>query len=64
MRVLVVTLTEARLANIEQEAIEKVAGKRKTRFWLTTFDRLTPDTILTEPVWKIAGRDGLRPLVW
>jgi hypothetical protein len=64
MRVLVVTLTEARLANIEQEAIEKVAGKRKTRFWLTTFDRLMPDTILTEPVWKIAGRDGLHRLVW
>jgi hypothetical protein len=64
MRVLVVTLTEARLANIEDEAIGKVAGKRKPRFWLTTFDRLTPDTILTEPVWKIAGRDGLHRLVW
>jgi hypothetical protein len=63
MRVLVVTLTGARLTNI-LEVIEKVAGKRKTRFWLTTFDRLTSDTILTEPVWKIAGRDGLHPLVW
>jgi hypothetical protein len=64
MRVLVVTLTEARLANIENEAIGKVAGKRKPRFWLTTFGRLTPDTILTEPVWRIAGRDGLHRLVW
>jgi hypothetical protein len=64
MRVLIITTGETRLANIEKEAIVKVAGKRKPRFWLTTFERLTSDTILTEPVWKVAGKDEVRPLVW
>jgi hypothetical protein len=63
MRVLYVTLSELRLKHL-MSVTEKVAGKRKSRFWFTTFDRLTPDTIASKPVWKIAGRDGLHPLVW
>jgi hypothetical protein len=63
MRVLVVTLGQGRLENM-LEATEKVAGKRKNRFWFTSLDRLTPDTILTEPIWRIAGRDELHQLIW
>jgi hypothetical protein len=63
MRVLVFTLGQGRLDNMV-EVTEKVAGKRKSRFWFTTFDQLTSDTILTEPIWRIAGRDELHSLVW
>lgn len=63
MRVLVITLGQSRLENMV-EVTEKVAGKRKGRFWFTSLDQLTPDTILTEPIWQIAGRGELHPLVW
>jgi hypothetical protein len=63
MRVLSVTDGQVRLAHLVEIA-EKVAGKDKARFWFTTFDRLTPETALTDPVWQVAGRDGLQSLIW
>lgn len=53
MRVLTVTTGEKRLANLKA-ITEKVGGR--SRFWFTTFDRLTPDTALTKPIWNVAGR--------
>jgi hypothetical protein len=34
------------------------------RFFYTTFDQLTPDHALTEPIWQVAGQNELRPLIW
>jgi hypothetical protein len=61
LRVLTVTTGETRLANLR--AITEEAGG-KARFWFTTFDQVTPATVLTEPIWKVAGREDLHQLVW
>lgn len=53
MRVLTVTIGEKRLANLKA-ITEKIGGR--SRFWFTTFARLTADTVLTAPIWDVAGR--------
>lgn len=55
LRVLTVTTGQTRLANLKR--ITEQAGGRE-RFWFTTFDRLTPETVLTEPIWQKAGATG------
>lgn len=54
-RVITITTGEKRAANLK--AITERAGG-KSRFWFTTFAQLTPDTVLTEPIWSVAGREG------
>jgi hypothetical protein len=64
MRVITVTLGEERLANLV-ELTEKIAGKRKRRFWYSTFERLRVEkNALTGLVWTIPGREGRHRLVW
>lgn len=58
-RVLTVTTGEGRLKNLKK--ITEDAGGRK-RFWFTTFDRLTADSVFTEPIWHIATKRGLHAL--
>ena len=58
-RILTVTETEARLATLK--TVTQAAGG-KSWFWFTTFDRITPDTVLTERIWQIANREGLHTL--
>jgi hypothetical protein len=53
-RVLTVTTTARRLASLKK-ATEKVGGRRM--FWFTTFDQVTPQTVLG-PVWQVAGEAG------
>jgi hypothetical protein len=59
MRVLTVTTGEKRLANLK--AITEKAGG-KSRFWFTTFAQMTPEQVLTEPIWQVADREGLYSL--
>lgn len=59
-RVLTVTTGERRLANLKK-ITEEVGGK--SRFWFTTFDQLTPETALSQPIWHIAGREGVYSLM-
>ena len=54
-RVLTVTTGERRLENLKR--ITEAAGG-KSRFWFTTFDRLSAETMLSQPIWQIAGREG------
>lgn len=61
LRILTVTTGKVRLANLK--AITKKTGG-KARFWFTTFDLATPDTILTKPIWQQASKDGLYSLTW
>jgi Replication-relaxation len=60
-RVLTVTTGERRLANLKS-VTEQVGGKG--RFWFTTFAKITPQSVLTAPIWKQAGKDGDFPLTW
>ena len=58
MRVLTVTTSERRLANL-RAATEEVGGKG--RFWFTTLDQCN-EGILDRPIWQIAGMKGLYAL--
>ncbi len=60
-RVLTVTTSERRLAHLKQ--ITENAGGR-ARFWFTTFAKLRADTVLTEPIWAVAGREEPHTLTW
>jgi hypothetical protein len=62
LRILTVTTGERRLRNL-QEITERVGGRK--RFWFTTFDELTSETVFTKPIWRMAGRGGKRhAFVW
>jgi hypothetical protein len=58
--VLTVTTGERRLANLKK-ITEEAGGK--SRFWFTTFEQLTSNTALNQPIWQIAGREGEYSLV-
>lgn len=60
LRILTVTTTPPRLANLKKTT-EQAGGSKL--FWFTTFEEATPEQILTAPIWRIAGQDGLRPLI-
>ena len=55
-RVLTVTVSERRLATLKR-ITEEAEGR--DRFWFTTFDQISPETILTGRVWQKAGYSGL-----
>jgi hypothetical protein len=59
--VLTVTTSDARLAHLKA-ITEQVGGKK--RFWFTTFDRISPTTILTDPIWEIATKKGRHSFLW
>lgn len=60
MRVLTITTSASRLTHL-REITEEVGGK--SRFWFTTFDALLSKDALTTPLWAVATRDGLYPLL-
>ena len=43
------------------QAEEARAGEQ---FCFTTFGRISPETVLTAPIWSIADKDGLHSLIW
>lgn len=61
LRILTVTTGERRLANLKT-VTEKVGGKKM--FWFTTFDKVTPETVLTDPIWQMASEEGFHSLTW
>lgn len=63
MCVLTVTTSEARLQNLVQATI-KAGGQ--ARFWFSIFDKVTSESVLTKPIWQMAGRseEALVSLVW
>jgi hypothetical protein len=60
VHVLTITTGEVRLAHLK-EATEKVTTS--TRFWFTTFDQLTTQTVLTEAIWHRARMKDLHVLL-
>lgn len=61
MRILTVTTGDRRLAHLK-EITERTGGDR--RFWFTTLARLTPETVLAEPIWQVAGESASRRLAF
>jgi hypothetical protein len=60
LRVLTITTGPRRLANLKR-ITEQVGGRK--RFWFTTLDQVTPNTVLTALIWQKAGSDGCFPLL-
>lgn len=56
LKVLCVTTTDRRAENLKR--VTEAAGGR-TRFWVTTLTRLRVGDFLTDPLWRLATRDGL-----
>jgi hypothetical protein len=55
-----VTSSERRLEHL-LAITEKAGGK--ARFWFTTFGQITPRTVLTRPIWRVASRGGRHALL-
>lgn len=51
LRILVVTTSYRRLQSLRKATVAVGGG---ARYWFTTFDRVTPQTVLTTPIWKKA----------
>jgi hypothetical protein len=60
MWVLTITTGPKRLANLK--AVAESAGAHDS-FYFTTFDRVVAKSVLTEPIWEIAGFNGHYPLL-
>jgi hypothetical protein len=68
MRVLTVTTGVKRMANLkeitENVLLEAHAPSEFRRFWFTTFELVSPESVLVEPIWTVVGQEGLSSLVW
>lgn len=60
-RVLTVTTTAKRLDTLKR-VTEEAGGKH--RFWFAVQDELTPENVLTAPVWHVAAKDERLSLLW
>lgn len=60
LRVLTVTLSNVRAENLRR-GTETTGGKQ--RFWFTTLEQVTPQAILTAPIWQVATMTDLQALV-
>ena len=60
LRVLIVTTTPRRLTHLK--TVTKSAGGDR-KYWFTTIDRITPETVLTAPIWQQLESDTLYPLI-
>lgn len=60
LRILVVTTSPRRLENLRR-ATARAGGQ--ARYWFTTFDRLEPQSILTQAIWQKTKGEGYHPLV-
>lgn len=61
--VLTVTTSKRRLANLI-DLVPDADEEGSDMFWFTTLDRISARTVLTEPIWEIAGKKGKHSLVW
>jgi len=61
-RWLVVTTSERRLRNMKRQT-EIAVGRDAQVFWFTTADKITPQSVLTAPIWLRGGDDRPSPLL-
>ena len=60
LRVLTVTTSAGRTESLKRIS-EQAGGKQ--RYWFTTLEEITPQTILETPIWQVATQSALQPLV-
>lgn len=60
LRVLTITTSSPRLANLRRVT---EAADGKARFWFTTLDKVPPTSVLNAPIWLVASKDGVHPLI-
>ncbi len=60
MRVLTLATGAKRLENLKA-ATEAVGGKH--RFWFAHLDEMTPESVLGQPLWSVAGEGQQRSLI-
>ena len=60
-RWLFVTTSERRMMNMKRQT-ENAAGRDAALFYLTVFDDVRPETVLTEPIWWRGGDDQPKSL--
>jgi hypothetical protein len=59
-RWLVVTTGRRRLANMKTQT-ERAGGEGL--FYFTTFEQVSPESVLTQPIWQLAGTDELGTII-
>lgn len=59
LRVLTVTTSDRRLGNLKRWAEAEGGGRL---FWFTTERSVGPETVFSQPIWKVAGEGGLHAL--
>ena len=59
MRLTVVVSSPTRLQNL-LAATEEAVESYQDSFWFTTVGEITPETVLTAPIWRVAGRGERR----
>lgn len=60
LRVLVVTTTHQRLANLKSTTEEATT---MSIFWFTTIDQVEPEIILTSDIWQVVGKREMQQLL-
>jgi len=60
LRILTVTTSDRRLGNLKRWAEVERGGRL---FWFTTERSVGPGTVFSQPIWKVAGEEGLHALV-
>ena len=60
LRVLTVTTGEKRLANLKRTT-EKARGD--STFWFASLPSVEAASVLSQPIWQVAGQDGLHTLI-
>lgn len=60
LRVLTVTLSETRAANLLR-VTEAAGGKQ--RYWFTLLEQIRPETVLSAPHWRVATHEERQPLI-
>ena len=60
LRVLTVTTGAKRLANLKR-ATEGAGGG--PMFWFATLGEAMASAVLRQPIWQVAGQEGVRPLL-
>jgi hypothetical protein len=55
MRVLTVTTGKKRLKTLKTVTEAVTEGARQAMFWFSTFDQVSPNTVLSHRIWEIAG---------
>ncbi len=61
LRILTVTTSDKRMAHLK--AVTEATGGT-SRFWFTKFAQATPEAVLTEPIWAVAGSSEHRSLIF